>query len=112
MTEKTIFKRIIDGEIPARLLHDDSLCMAFYDVAPQAPVHFLVIPKKEIRNIDELSDGDQSLMGHLMLTIRNLAKQLKLEDGYRVISNCGANAGQTVHHLHFHVLAGKPMKWP
>lgn len=112
MTEKTIFKRIIDGEIPARLLHDDPQCMAFYDVAPQAPVHFLVIPKKEIRNIDELSDDDQSLMGHLMLTIRNLAKQLKLDDGYRVISNCGANAGQTVHHLHFHVLAGKPMKWP
>lgn len=112
MTEKTVFKRIIDGEIPAKLLHDDPHCIAFHDVAPQAPVHFLVIPKKEIRNIDDLSDQDQLLMGHLLLTIRNLAKQLKLHDGYRVISNCGANAGQTVYHLHFHVLAGKTMAWP
>jgi histidine triad (HIT) family protein len=112
MTEKSIFKKIIDGEIPADIIHDDACCLAFRDIAPQAPVHFLVIPKKEIRSLDDLSDEDCELMGRLMLTIRDLTRQMGVTGGYRVISNCGPDAGQTVHHLHFHVMAGRPMPWP
>lgn len=112
MVEKSVFQRIIDQEIPADVLYEDDLCLVFRDIAPQAPVHFLVIPKQPIRSLDDLSDDDQALVGHLMLTIRNLGRQMGLQDGYRVISNCGADAGQTVDHLHFHVLAGQTMDWP
>ena len=112
MSEKTIFKRIIDGEIPAKIVYEDDLCMAFHDVSPQAPVHVLVIPKKEIRSVGDLAAEDQALAGHLLLTIKKVAEQLGLEDGYRVISNCGAKAGQTVDHLHFHVMGGRSLSWP
>lgn len=112
MSDKTIFKRIIDGEIPADVVYEDDLCMAFHDVAPQAPVHVLVIPKKEIKAIRDLTEEDQQLAGHLMLTIQKVAKQLELNEGYRVISNCGAKAGQTVDHLHFHILGGRDLQWP
>lgn len=112
MSDKTIFKRIIDGEIPADVVHEDDHCLVFHDVSPQAPVHVLVIPKKEIRSLAEVADEDQQLLGHLMLVIRKVAEQLGLEDGYRVITNSGAIAGQTVDHLHFHVLGGRNMKWP
>jgi len=112
MAEKTIFKRIIDGEIPARLIYQDELCLAFHDIAPQAPTHVIVIPKKEIASIDKLADDDAPLMGHLLIVIRGLARQLKLDQGYRVIVNCGPYAGQSVDHLHFHLLGGRPMSWP
>jgi histidine triad (HIT) family protein len=112
MAEKTIFKRIIDGEIPARLIYQDELCLAFHDIAPQAPTHVIVIPKKEIASIDKLADDDAPLMGHLLIVIRDLARQLKLDQGYRVIVNCGPYAGQSVDHLHFHLLGGRPMSWP
>ena len=112
MSEKTIFKKIIDGEIPARIVYQDEQCMAFHDVNPQAPTHVLVIPKKEIASINEIADEDGPLMGHLMTVIRNLANQLEINDGYRVVVNCGAQAGQTVDHLHFHLLAGRPLNWP
>ena len=110
--EKTVFKRIIDGEIPADIVYQDEHCLAFKDIAPQAPVHLLVIPRKEIRNLDALSDDDEALMGKLMLSIRNLTRELGINDAYRIISNCGASAGQTVFHLHFHILAGKTLPWP
>ncbi|MEX0678881.1 MAG: histidine triad nucleotide-binding protein [Pirellulales bacterium] len=112
MPEKTIFKRIIDGEIPARIVYQDDLCLAFHDIAPQAPTHVIVIPRKEIPSLDELSDDDAALVGHLIVTIRKLAGELKLDDGYRVVVNCGPHAGQSVDHLHFHLLGGRPMKWP
>jgi histidine triad (HIT) family protein len=112
MAEKTIFKRIIDGEIPARIVYQDDRCLAFHDIAPQAPTHVVVIPKKEIPSIDHLSDDDAALVGHLMTVIRNLARQLQLDRGYRVVVNCGADAGQSVDHLHFHLLGGRPMSWP
>ena len=112
MSEKSVFQRIIDREIPADVLYEDDRCMAFRDIAPQAPVHFLVIPRKPVRSLDDLDDEDGDLMGHLLLVIRNLGRELELDNGYRVISNCGAQAGQTVDHLHFHVLAGKTMGWP
>jgi len=113
MTEKTIFKRIIDGEIDADVVHEDELCLAFRDVAPQAPTHVLVIPKKEIVSVAEIADEDQALVGHLYLVIRNIAKELGLaESGYRVVVNTGQDGGQAVNHLHFHLLGGRPLSWP
>jgi histidine triad (HIT) family protein len=112
MTDKTIFKRIIDGEIPADVVYEDDLCLAFRDIEPQAPTHVLVIPKKEISAIKQLADEDQSLVGHLLLVIRDLAARLELADGYRVVANCGPDGGQAVDHLHFHLLGGRKMKWP
>ena len=109
----TIFKRIIDREIPADIVHEDDRCLAFRDVSPQAPVHVLIIPKKEIASIDALGDNDAELMGHLWLVIGNLARKLGVDQsGYRVTVNCGVDAGQSVDHLHFHLLGGRPLKWP
>jgi histidine triad (HIT) family protein len=108
----TIFKKIIDKEIPANIVYEDAQCLAFHDVAPQAPTHVLVIPKKEIESIDDLADDDQQLVGHMWLVIRNLASELGLGDGYRVVVNSGRDGGQSVDHLHFHLLGGRSMKWP
>jgi histidine triad (HIT) family protein len=112
MSQKTIFKRIIDKEIPAKILFEDDLCLAFHDVAPQAPTHVLVIPKKEIRSIDALSDDDADTVAHLWMVIRNLARELSLQGGYRVVVNNGRDGGQSVDHLHFHLLGGRRMSWP
>lgn len=112
MAEKTIFKRIIDGEIPADMVYEDDHCLAFRDVNPQAPTHVLVIPRKEIVSLDDLTDDDQALVGRLLLTVRKLAGELGLGDGYRVVVNCGEQGGQSVPHLHFHILGGRVMKWP
>jgi histidine triad (HIT) family protein len=112
MAQKTIFKRIIDGEIPARIIHDDAQCLAFHDVSPQAPTHVLVVPKKEIRSLDDLTAEDGPLVAHLLLVIRQLARDLKLDQGYRVVVNSGPYGGQSVDHLHFHLLGGRPMSWP
>ncbi len=112
MPEKTIFKRIIDKEIPASIVYEDNFCLAFHDVSPQAPVHVLVIPKKEIASIDALTDGDAELLAHLWLVIRNVARQLYLTDGYRVVVNNGQDGGQTVDHLHLHLLGGRRFTWP
>jgi histidine triad (HIT) family protein len=112
MPAKTIFKRIIDKEIPADLIHEDDKCVAFRDLNPQAPVHVLVIPRKEIRSLAEAADADAELLGHLLTTARTLAAQLGLAQGYRVVINCGPDAGQTVDHLHLHVLGGRRMTWP
>ena len=110
---KTIFKRIIDKEIPVALLFEDDLCLAFRDINPQAPTHVLVIPKKEIPSLENLADEDQALLGHLWIVIRNLARELGLsEAGYRVVANCGRDGGQSVDHLHFHILGGRPLAWP
>ena len=112
MPEKTIFKRIIDKEIPAKIVHEDDLCMAFHDVSPQAPVHVLVIPKKEIVSTDQLTEDDAVLLGHIYGVIRKLVKDLGLDGGYRVVTNCGNDGGQSVYHLHFHLLGGRQMRWP
>jgi histidine triad (HIT) family protein len=112
MPEKTIFKRIIDGEVPAKVVYQDDRCLAFHDIAPQAPTHVIVIPKKEIASLDQVADEDAALVGHLIVTIRKLAAELQLDQGYRVVLNCGPHAGQSVDHLHFHLLGGRPMKWP
>ena len=112
MPEKTIFQRILDKEIPADIVFEDDRCLAFRDVSPQAPTHVLVIPKQEIRSIDDLADTDADLVAHIWLVIRDLAKQLRLGDGYRVVVNCGPDGGQTVDHIHFHLLGGRPLTWP
>jgi histidine triad (HIT) family protein len=112
MSDKTIFKRIIDKEIPAKIVYEDDLCLAFRDVNAQAPTHVLLIPKKEIPSLDKLDAQDQMLLGHLLLTIRKLAEQLGLASGYRVAINCGPDAGQSVDHLHLHLLGGRPLAWP
>jgi histidine triad (HIT) family protein len=108
----TIFKKIIDREIPAEIVYEDDLCLAFRDVRPQAPVHLLVIPKKEIPSAGEITAADESLVGHLFVVMAQLSRQLGLTGGYRVVTNCGRDAGQEVMHLHFHLLAGRPLQWP
>ncbi len=108
----TIFKRIIAKEIPAKIVYEDEHCLAFHDVSPQAPVHVLVIPKKEITSLAELSAEDEALCGRLLLVIQKVAAQLGLTGGYRVVANCGADGGQSVNHLHFHILGGRSLTWP
>jgi histidine triad (HIT) family protein len=107
MSEKTIFKRIIDREIPAKIVFEDDRCLAFEDIHPQAPVHLLVIPKKEIASLAEAGEEDAALLGHLLLVVRNLAVEQGLARGYRVALNCGPEGGQMVPHLHFHLLGGR-----
>ncbi len=108
----SIFKRIIDKEIPARIVYEDDRCLAFHDVSPQAPTHVLVIPKKEIISLDALTDADTELVAHMFCVIRNVARELNLQGGYRVVVNNGRDGGQSVDHLHFHLLGGRPMTWP
>ena len=112
MAEPTIFKRIIDREIPATIVYEDDLCLAFEDINPQAPTHLLLIPKKEIASVNDIGEEDAALVGHLLVVAQKLARQLGLDDGYRLVTNCGRSAGQEVMHLHFHLLAGRPLSWP
>jgi histidine triad (HIT) family protein len=112
MAAKTIFQKIADREIPANIVYEDEQCLAFHDVAPQAPVHVLVIPKQPIPSVASLQHSDAALIAHLWLVIRNLAEELGLQSGYRVVVNCGRDGGQSVDHLHFHLLGGRQLKWP
>lgn len=112
MSEKTIFKRIIDKEIPAEIIYEDDLCLAFRDVNPQAPTHVLVIPREEIASLDDLDEKHQMLVGHIVLVAARLARELNLREGYRLVVNCGTDGGQTVFHLHFHLLGGRALQWP
>jgi histidine triad (HIT) family protein len=108
-----VFARILRREIPARLLHEDHQCVAFADVAPQAPVHFLVIPKRAIARLADADESDKALLGHLLWAAAEVAKKLGIaNDGFRVVINNGSNAGQSVFHLHVHVLAGRSFGWP
>jgi histidine triad (HIT) family protein len=111
-TKKTLFKRIIDRELPADVIYEDELCIAIRDINPQTPTHILVIPKKEIPSLDDCQDEDAPLLGHLMATARNIAVQLNLGSGYRLVMNCGQDGGQTVDHLHLHLLGGRKLAWP
>lgn len=112
MSGKTIFARIIDREVPADIIYEDDLCLAFRDVSPQAPTHVLVIPKKPVASLAEFNDEDAALAGHLVLVLGKLARQLNLSGGYRIVANCGPDGGQSVDHLHFHLLGGRPLGWP
>lgn len=108
----TIFGKIIKHEIPADIIYEDDQCLAFRDVNPQAPVHFLVIPKQAIPRLQDITPADQNLIGHIHGVITKLVVQESIEEAYRVVANSGAGAGQSVFHLHFHVLGGRPMSWP
>ena len=108
----TIFGKIIRREIPADIVYEDDLALAFKDVNPQAPTHILVIPKKPIPRLSDCSQVDSSLMGHLLMTVKKVAEQANLHNGYRVVINNGVDAGQSVDHLHLHILGDRPMKWP
>lgn len=112
MPEKTIFQRIIDKEIPATIVFEDDRCLAFQDIAAQAPTHVLVVPKRPIESVASIVDDDADLLGHIWLVIRDIARKLGLEQGYRVVVNCGPDGGQSVDHLHFHLLGGRQMNWP
>ena len=107
----TIFQKIIDGEIPAQKVYEDGDVLAFRDVAPQAPFHVLVIPKKPIRSLAEAAIDDSALLGKLLLACSTVARDAGIE-GYRVVTNIGEDGGQSVPHLHFHVLGGRRMAWP
>ena len=108
----TIFSKIIKREIPAKIVYEDELCLAFHDVNPQAPTHVLLIPKKEIARLVDSKPEDQALLGRLMLTASKIAQQLGVGDAFRLVVNNGADAGQSVFHLHLHILAGRAFKWP
>lgn len=108
----TIFGKIIRREIPADIVYEDEQCLAFRDVNPQAPTHVLLIPKREIPRLADAAESDHALMGHLLLTAGKVARQLGVGDAFRLVVNNGAGAGQTVFHLHIHILAGRPLHWP
>lgn len=108
-----IFCRIANKEIPAKVVYEDDRVFAFHDINPQAPYHILVIPKKHLSTLLEISEEDKDLIGHIYMTINKIAQDLGFaERGFRVVVNCKEEAGQTVFHVHFHVLAGRPMDWP
>ena len=107
-----IFCKIINNEVPSDKIYEDEQVLAFNDTNPQAPVHFLVIPKKHIENIREVSKDDLQIISHIFDVIQNISDTLNLNDGLRIVNNCGENGGQTVNHLHFHVLAKRALGWP
>lgn len=113
MAEKTLFEKIRDREIPADIVHEDDLCLAFRDIAPQAPVHILVVPKQPIPRVGLAGDVDKSTLGHLLLAAARVAQDTGIADtGYRLVINNGADAGEAVPHLHVHLLGGRKLDWP
>jgi histidine triad (HIT) family protein len=108
----TLFEKIAAGDIPARFAHRDDLCIAIHDIAPQAPVHVLVIPRRPIPRVGEAGPDDAALLGHLLLVAGRLARDLGLERGFRIVINHGPDGGESVPHLHVHLLGGRPLHWP
>lgn len=109
--DNCLFCKIIAGDIPSNKVYEDDLCYAFYDIDPQAPTHFLVIPKAHITSVSAVNEENQAIVGHMFSVIAKVTKELGV-DSYRVVSNIGEQAGQSVFHLHFHVLGGRDMTWP
>ncbi len=110
--ERTLFQKIADGDVPADVIYEDDSCFAFRDINPQAPTHVLIVPRQPIPSLDELTGGDEELVGHLILVAGKLAADEGLDDGYRTVFNCGPAAGQSVDHIHLHLLGGRTMDWP
>lgn len=109
----TLFERIIARELPADIVYEDDWCVAFRDIHPQAPTHVLVVPRRPLVNVAHAEDGDAELLGRLLLAARDVARRLGVEQGgYRLVLNNGEGAGQSVFHLHCHLLAGRPLRWP
>ncbi|KGF73824.1 zinc-binding protein [Neosynechococcus sphagnicola sy1] len=111
-TADTLFSKIIRRELPSEIIYEDNLAIAFKDINPQAPVHILVVPKTVIPQLSDAESQDHALMGHLLLTVKRVAAQVGLTNGYRVVINNGEDGGQTVPHLHLHILGGRFLKWP
>lgn len=109
---KTLFEKIIDKELPATIVYEDEHCVAFRDINPGAPTHVLLVPRKPIAKLSDATPADQALLGHLMLAAAKVAAQLGVGDAFRLAINNGADAGQSVFHLHLHILGGRPFKWP
>jgi histidine triad (HIT) family protein len=109
---ETIFTKIINKEMPADIIYEDELALVFKDIQPQAPTHLLIIPKKPIPKLSDASPEDQELLGHLMLVAGEVSRMLELDDTFRLVTNNGANAGQSVFHLHLHLLSGRSLNWP
>jgi len=107
-----IFCKIANKEIPSNTIYEDDKVIAFYDLAPQSPVHFLVIPKNHIKCADEVNESNSDIIAHIFVVIAKIAKELELSNGYRIVNNCGEDGGQTVGHLHFHVLGKRSLAWP
>ncbi len=112
MSEKTLFSKIIDREVPARIEHEDDHCVAIHDIDPKAPLHLLIIPKKPIPRIEDASADDRTLLGHLFLVAAQLSEKLALDGGFRLIVNNGRDAGEAIPHLHIHMLGGRRLSWP
>ena len=112
MLADNLFLKILDKSIPAKIAYEDDLCLAFHDLNPQAPVHVLIIPKKVIPTHADITEEDAPLIGHLHVVAAKLAEQLGLHDGYRLVINCKESAGQSVPHLHVHLLGGRAFTWP
>ncbi|XP_045608763.2 adenosine 5'-monophosphoramidase HINT1 [Procambarus clarkii] len=108
----TIFAKIIRGDIPTKFIYEDDQCVAFHDVSPQAPVHFLVIPRKPVAMLSDAEDSDEQLLGHMMIVARKVAKEQGLDKGFRLVVNNGQHGAQSVYHLHLHVMGGRQMHWP
>lgn len=107
-----LFCKIINGEIPSDKVYEDDLVYSFKDIDPQSPIHFLIVPKEHIDSVDTLEDKHKNLVGHIFLVAQKLAKEFNLDKGYRIVTNIGEDGGQTVKHLHFHVLGGRSLNWP
>ncbi|MCS7239266.1 MAG: histidine triad nucleotide-binding protein [Thermoguttaceae bacterium] len=112
MTAKTVFQRIIDREIPADIVYEDDRCIAFKDIHPAAPVHVLIVPKQLIATVNDVTPADEPVMGHLFSAAKAVAAKLGLAGGYRIVINCGPDAGQEVMHVHLHLLGGRKFGWP
>ena len=112
MNTRTIFQKIIDKEVPSNIIYEDELCIIIEDISPEAPIHYLAIPKKVITGVSNLDDAeDKNIVGHLMIAIKNQMIKMDITD-YRLVINNGSQAGQTVFHLHVHILAGRTLGWP
>ena len=107
-----IFCKIASGEIPSKKAYEDDKVLAFYDLEPQAPIHILIIPKEHIASCAEITEENSAVVAHIFEVAAKLGKELGLENGYRIVNNCGADGGQTVHHLHFHFMGGRQFGWP
>lgn len=108
----TIFTKIINRQVPADIIYEDNLCLAVKDINPQAPVHLLLIPKKPIDTLSAATDEDQALLGHMLLAVGKITRQLRIDGAFRLVINNGSPAGQSVFHIHMHILAGRPFHWP
>jgi histidine triad (HIT) family protein len=112
MLKENLFQKVIDRQIPAAIVHEDEICLAFRDINPQAPTHVLIIPRKAIPTHADITDQDREMLGHLHIVAAKLAREFGLNDGYRIVINCLDRGGQTVPHLHMHLMGGRDFHWP